>query len=155
MDWLEVLSIWVKLMVIMITILFALIGIGSVYGDYRESKRKEKWQKKYGDKQAKIIEKIRLTEWEKIEQLRDKLFLFEEVTKDNGFESSIDKINRIISEVNYEARYNSWKIYEGIRTRVCTLGLSEKQVADRSEYCKRYEEQIRQELRMKLRPASY
>jgi len=124
---------------------FALIGIGKVYSDYKESK----WQKQYGDKLEKDTERNR---WENMELLRDRTFLLEEVIRDNSIESNIDRIDRIISEVDYDARYNAcnkneakWNFYA-----VSMIGSSEKAQAEVVEDFERYEEQRKQELRDKL-----
>lgn len=153
MEWLELLSILAISAIILAAIVFALIGIGKVYSDYKESK----WQKEYGDKLKQDTERNR---WENMELLRDRTFLLEEVIRDNCIESNIDRIDRIISEVDYDARYNTWKRNEA-KWKVSALssmaggfGSSKKAQADLDEDFDEYEEQRRQELRMKLGPAS-
>lgn len=152
MEWLEVLLLWVKLMAIFTTIVFALIGIGKVYGEYRESR----WQEKYRVQNNEMREKIERTGWEEVERLKDRLFLFEEFTKENGLESSIDKINRIISEINYDDRHNTWKKNKArwvMFPRLpleCIFRSNPKIQSEFEEAFRKYEEQRKQELRMKL-----
>ena len=97
MEWLDFLStliLFVFFWVGVTLFVFALIGINKVYSDYKDSK----WQKQYGDK---LKEDTKRNEWENIERLRDKTFLLEETIKANGLENAIDKIDIIVSELNY------------------------------------------------------
>ena len=152
MEWIEQLSTLVITAVILATIVFALIGVDKVYSGYKESK----WQKEYGNK---LQENTERAEWENMERLRDKVLLFEEVAKENGLENSIDQINRIISEVDYDTRYNSWKQIEtkwnvfALSSMSGGLGSTEKAQGETNEDFDKYEEQKRQELRKKVNKA--
>ena len=142
--------------IILATFLFAVIGVGTVYNEYKKSK----WQKKYGSKQKEFEEKTERNEWTNMEKLRDKVLLFEEITKENGLENCINEINRIISEMDYDARYNAWKSSMdkwkvfAISSMYGGLGSSEKAQTEINEDFDEYEEQRKQELRKKLNKIS-
>jgi hypothetical protein len=103
-EFLSILTIFTLVCVGVALFIFALIGIHKVYSD----RKKSKWEKEYG---AKLDEDTERNEWENIERLRDRNFLLEEIIKKNGTESHIDKINMLISELNYDSRYNDYKKY--------------------------------------------
>ena len=138
--------------IILATFLFAVIGVGAVYNEYKKSK----WQKKYGSKQKEFDEKSERNEWINMEKLRDKILLFEEIAKENGLENCISGINRIISDVDYYARYNAWKknmdnweVY-ALSSMSGGFGSSEEAQNEINEDFDEYEEQRKQELSKKL-----
>ncbi len=152
MEWAELLSellVFVISCVALATFVFACIGINTVYNNYKDSK----WQKEYGDKFKEETERNR---WENMERLRDKAFLLEETIKANGIENAIDKIDMIISDVNYDARYNDYRKNEAkwnvfaLSSMSGGFGSSEKAQADIQEDFEEYEEQRKLELRGKL-----
>ena len=148
MEWAELLSellVFVISCVGLVILVFACIGINTVYRNYKDSK----WQKEYGDK---LKEDTKHNQWENMEQLRDKVFLLEELIKKNGIESNLDGIDRIISDVNYGTRYND---YKKIETKwnvfaITMMGTSEKAQTNIQEDFEKYEKQRKQELWEKL-----
>jgi len=129
--------------------IFALIGIHKVYSDYKKSK----WQKEYG---TKLKEDTKRNQWENMERLRDKVFLLEELIKENGTESNIDRIDKIISDVNYDTRYSNsqrneskWMVH-AVSSMSGGFGSSEKAQADIQDDFEQYEKKREQELREKL-----
>ncbi len=152
MEWLELLLQMALTAIVLVTIVFALIGINKVYKEYKESK----WEKKYGNK---LNEDTERAQWENEERLNDRVFLLEEIIKEHGIENSIDKIKRIISEVDYDARYGTWKKIDS-KWRVFALssmsggfGSSKKAQNKVNEDFGKYEEQRKQELIKKLKKA--
>jgi len=148
MEWAELLSgllVFVISCVALAIFAFACIGINTVYRNNKDSK----WQKEYGNK---LKEETERNEWENRESLRDKAFLLEETIKANGLENTIDKIDIIVSDWNYDARYNDyreneakWNVYA-----ITMMGTSEKAKIDVQEDFKRYENHRKQKLRGKL-----
>ena len=138
--------------IILATFIFALIGIESVYDKYKMSK----WQKEYGNKLQEDTERNR---WRNMERLSDRVFLLEEIIKENGIQNSMDKIDKIISEVDYDARYNAWKKNNAkwgvfaLSSMSGGFGSTEKAQAEIDEDFDEYEERKRQELRGKLNKA--
>ena len=136
----------------LVLFVFALIGIHSVYREYKESK----WQKEYGDKLEQETEHNR---WRNTERLSDRAFLLEEIVKKHGNENSIDKIDKIISEVDYDERYETWKkVYSKwtfftLSSMSGGLGSSEKAQAEVNEDFNEYEEKKKRQLREKLNKA--
>lgn len=148
-EFLSILTLFTLVCVGVALFIFALIGIHKVYSDYRKSK----WEKKYG---TKLAEDTKRNEWENIERLRDKNFLLEKVIKQNGTENHVDKINMLISEVNYDYRYNDykkkeakWKIF-ALSSMVGGFGSSEKAQTETQEDFERYDKQRKRELREKF-----
>lgn len=152
MGWAELLSellVFVISCVALVILVFACIGINTVYRNYKDSK----WRKEYG---AKLGEETARNEWENMERLRDKTFLLEETIKANGLENTIDKIDMIISDANYNARYNDyrkneakWKVF-ALSSMAGGFGSSEKTQTNIQEDFEKYEKQRKQELREKL-----
>jgi len=152
MEWAELLSgllVFVISCVALVILVFACIGINMVYSNYKDSK----WQKKHGDK---LKEETERNEWEGMERLRDKAFLLEETIKANGLANTIDKIDIIISDVNYDAKYNDyrrneakWKVF-ALSSMAGGFGSSEKAQTDIQENFEKYEKRRKQELREKL-----
>ena len=130
--------------IILATFIFALIGIESVYDKYKMSK----WQREYGDKLEEDTERNR---WRNMERLSDRIFLLEEIIKESGIENSMDKIDNIISEVDYDARYNAWKKNDAkwgvfaLSSMSGGLGSTEKAQAETNEDFDKYEDQRKQD----------
>ena len=148
-EFLSILILFTLVCVGVALFIFALIGIHKVYSDCKKSK----WEKEYG---AKLAEDTERNEWENIERLRDRNFLLEEVIKKNGTESHIDKINMLISELNYDSRYidykkheNKWKVF-ALSSMVGGFGSSEKAQTETQEGFERYDKQRKRELREKF-----
>jgi len=152
MEWVEQLLLMALTVIILATIVFALIGIHSVYSEYR----KAKWQREYGDKMEDDTER---NKWRSMERLSDKVFLLEEIIKEHGIENSIDTIDRIISEVDYDERYGTWKKIDSKWTIFALssmsggFGSTEKAQAEANEDFNEYEGQKKQQLREKLNNA--
>ncbi len=152
MEWAELLSgilVFVILCVALAIFVFACIGIIMVYSNYKDSK----WQKEYGNK---LKEETERNEWGDMERLTDKAFLLEETIKANGLANTIDKIDIIISDVNYDARYNDyrkneakWKVF-ALSSMAGGFGSSENAKTDIQEDFEKYEKRRKQELREKL-----
>ncbi len=148
MEWAEFLSgllVFVISCVALAILVFACIGINMVYRNYKDSK----WQKEYGNK---LKEETERNKWEDRESLRDKVFLLEETIKANGLENTIDKIDIIISDWNYDARYNDYRKNEAKWNvfAITMMGTSEKAQTDVQEDFEKYEKHRKQELREKL-----
>lgn len=143
---LSILTLFTLVCVGVALFIFALIGIHKVYSDYQKSK----WEKEYG---AKLAKDTKRNEWEHIERLRDRNFLLEEVIKKNGTENHVDKINMLISEVNYDSRYNDYKKNEAkwkafaLSSMVGGFGSSEKAQTETQEDFEKYDKQRKRELR--------
>lgn len=130
-------------------LVFAVIGIDAVYRNYKA----RKWQQQYGHK---LDEETIRNRWEQQARLSDRVFLLEEAIRRNGIESSMDPIDKVLAEVDYDARYNAWMKVDG-KCTVYTIssmsggfGSSEEAQADINKDFDSYEEQIKQELREQL-----
>jgi len=127
----------------------ALIGVQKICDDRKELK----WQREYG---KKLQEETERNQWTNMERLRDTIFLLEELIKDKGIQSSMHSIDRIISQVDYDARYNAWKKNEAkwellaLSSMAGGFGSTEKTQVDINENFVKYEEQRKRELRGKL-----
>ena len=152
MEWAAQLLVLAIAGIVLATIVFALIGISKVYGDYKDSK----WQKQHDNK---LEEETERAQWENMERLSDRAFLLEEIIKEHGIANSIDKIERIISEVDYDERYGTWKKIDSKWTVFALssmsggFGSTENAQAKVNEHFKEYEDQKKQQLREKLSKA--
>jgi hypothetical protein len=153
MEWIEQLLLMAFAVIILATIVFALIGIHSVYSRHKEAK----WQRKYGDKLEKDTER---NMWKSMERLSDRVFLLEEIIKKHSIENGIDIIDRIISEVDYDERYGTWKKTDSKWTVYALssmsggLGSTDKAQAEVNEDFNEYELQKKRQLKEKLNKAT-
>ena len=135
MEWAELLSglLFVVLFYgALATLVFAVIGINTVYSNYKDSK----WEKEHGSKWAKLEDENKRNEWEDMERLKDKIFLLEETVKACGLEKISDEIDVIMSNENYDALYDDYRKNEtkyniiALSSMAGGFGSSEKAQAD-------------------------
>ena len=151
MELVELLSLLLMLFlscVVLAVFIFSCIGIHAVYSKYKDSK----WEKEYGPRWKKLEEENDRNEWEEIERLRDKIFLFEEALEAKGFENIIEKIVMVISNVNYNERFDDYKKNENLWKIVALssmsggFGASEKAQHSVDEGFEKYEKQRKKNL---------
>ena len=131
MNLLEQVLINTLVALILAMVVFALIGILIIY----RGRKKPKLQKKDGNRSKGDAKR---TQWKSMEQLKDRVFLLEEIIQEHGIEKNIDRVNRIISEVDYDMQYNALKKIDSTGTN-----------KDFDKLVEQKEQQLREKLKKK------
>ena len=101
-SWLEVwgeLWGWGIFLWFVAAVIFIAVGIRSLYDKYKS----RPWEEKYG---SKLNQETSRNVWEHAERLEDKILLLEEMIKRNKMEDIINTADKVIADVDYDARYD-------------------------------------------------
>ena len=152
MEILRLLSDLFRYSLILAIFVFVGVGIKTVYDQFR----KNRWEKKYGDKWRTMEEETKSKKeqmareaWVQNKQMQDQLSLLEDFLKSIGHNEVLKEIDKRVREKDHESEYNQLKEQEelwkclAMRSMAGTLPDGIRNLEDWEEYVKHRAKEVK------------